>query len=57
MTTQPPAGTIVRIDKFLTAPGVTWTVVGPTRHHYAVVVRESQFNTTVHVNLSEIEVA
>jgi hypothetical protein len=57
VTTQPPAGTIVRIAKFLTAPGVTWTVVGPTRHHYAVVVRESQFNTTVHVNLSEIEVA
>ena len=57
MTEQPPAGTIVNVPKFKTDPGVTWTVVGPTRHHYAVVVRESQYNTTVHVNINDIEVA
>lgn len=30
--------------------GVVWTLVGPTRHPYASVLRESQYGTTVAVN-------
>lgn len=30
--------------------GVTWTLVGPTRHEYASVLRESTYGTTVAVN-------
>lgn len=26
-----------------------WEFVGPTRHPYSAVIRETQFNTTVHI--------
>ena len=50
------AGTVVTIAKYGERAGVVWTIVGPTRHPYAVVVRESEHGTTVHVNISEITV-
>lgn len=31
-----------------------WTVVGPTRHPYAVVLREPDHGTTVHVAVDRL---
>lgn len=31
-----------------------WTVVGPTRHDYAVVVRDPRYGTTVHINVARL---
>jgi hypothetical protein len=55
-------GTIVNIlpetgrmaQNFVNMTG--WTVVGPTRHPYSVVVREPDYGTTVHVNVKRLEV-
>lgn len=52
------AGTVVDIlpDRdgcnFLNGHG--WVVVGPTRHAYAVVVREPEYGTTMHINVSRL---
>lgn len=36
--------------------GVTWTLVEPTRHSYASVLRESRYGTTVWVNNTDFTV-
>ena len=56
----PTPGTTVNIlpdrDGCTWANPTGWTVVGPTRHAYAVVVREPDHGTTVHVNIDRLEV-
>ena len=34
--------------------GTLWSFVGPTRHPYTAVIRESQHGTTVHVNRNRL---
>lgn len=64
MTTQTDefaAGTVVDIlpdkDGCNYAHNKGWTVVGPTRHAYAVVVREPDYGTTMHINTNRLAVA
>ena len=53
MTDYPdwPIGTEVTVARY---GDNVWTIDGPTRHPYNVVVREHRYNTTVHVARSEV---
>lgn len=45
-------GTVVTVGNYR----CLWTVVGPTRHSYAVVVQEHDHGTTMHANISDLSV-
>jgi len=32
----------------------SWVFVGPTRHPYAAVIRETRYNTTVHIDRNRL---